>query len=253
MKIFAISDMHSYLTPTLKALKDAGWDESNPEHVIVVCGDCIDRGNETAEMVEWLIDLISKDKLIYVMGNHDLLMQSMLNRGYSLSHDVHNGTRRSYYQLLNAHTDMMNGKSSDEIVSAVLQPLYDKMVNYFETKNYIFVHSWIPTFKVGYDKYEYRKDWRNATQEEWGAATWGNPFFKAQDGLNQTGKTIVAGHWHCSLGHVIDSDGELTEFGDDACWDIYKNEAWKFIGIDKCTAHTGKVNVLILEDDFLES
>ena len=31
MKIFAISDMHSYLTPTVKALKDAGWDENNPK------------------------------------------------------------------------------------------------------------------------------------------------------------------------------------------------------------------------------
>ena len=51
-KIFAISDMHSYLTPTLKALKDAGWDENNSKHIIVVCGDALDRGNETAEMVE---------------------------------------------------------------------------------------------------------------------------------------------------------------------------------------------------------
>jgi predicted MPP superfamily phosphohydrolase len=252
MKIFAISDMHSYLTPTLSALKDAGWDENNPEHIIVVCGDALDRGNETAEMVEWLIDLINKGKLIYVCGNHDILMQEMLNRGYSMSHDKHNGTQKSYYQILNAYSNMMDGRKPDDIVREVLQPLYDKMVNYFESERYIFVHSFIPLHKVGYDKYEYREDWRNATDEEFEIAMWGNPFFYAQDGLNQTGKTIIAGHWHCSLGHVIDSDGELTEFGDDACWDIYKNEDWKFIGIDRCTAHTGKVNVLILEDDFLE-
>jgi hypothetical protein len=41
----------------------------------------------------------------------------------------------------------------------------------------------------------------------WEEAMWGNPFFKAQDGLNGTGKTIVFGHWHCSLGHLISSDG----------------------------------------------
>jgi serine/threonine protein phosphatase 1 len=252
MKIFAISDMHSYLTPTLKALKDAGWDENNPEHIIIVCGDCIDRGNETAEMIEWLIDLINKGKLIYIKGNHDILMQQMLNRGYSEWHDKHNGTQKSYYQLLNAHADKMDGRSPDKIVMAALLPLYDNMVNYFETQNYIFVHSWVPLNPKGYDTYTYKEDWRNATNEEWDKAMWGNPFFHAQDGLNQTGKTIIAGHWHCSLGHVIDSDGELTEFGNDACWDIYKNEDWKFIGIDKCTAHTGEVNVLILEDDFLE-
>ena len=194
MKIFAISDMHSYLTPTLKALKDAGWDENNPEHIIVVCGDALDRGNETAEMVEWLVDLINKGKLIYVKGNHDLLMQEMLNRGYSMSHDRHNGTEKSYYQLLNSHVDMMDGRKPDEIVRAVLQPLYDKMVNYWETKHFVFVHSFIPLHKVGYDKYEYREDWRNATDEEFEIAMWGNPYEMAEQGLNQTGKVLIFGH-----------------------------------------------------------
>ena len=166
MKIFAISDMHSYLTPTLKALKDAGWDENNSDHIIVVCGDALDRGNETAEMVAWILDLISKGKLIYVKGNHDILMQKMLDRGYSEWHDKSNGTEKSYYQLLNAHADMMDGRKPDEIVRAVLKPLYDKMVNYFETKNYIFVHSWIPANLVGFDKYEFVKYWRNATDKE---------------------------------------------------------------------------------------
>ena len=45
----------------------------------------------------------------------------------------------------------------------------------------------------------------------------------------RTGNTIVFGHWHCSLGHLISSDGELSEFGENACWDIYKNEDWKII------------------------
>lgn len=252
MKIFAISDMHSYLTPTLKALKDAGWDENNPNHKIVVCGDALDRGNETAEMVEWLVDLIDKGKLIYVKGNHDILMQQMLDRGYSEWHDKHNGTQKSYYQLLNAHADMMDGRKPDEIVRAALQPLYDNMINYFETKRFVFVHSWVPLYQVGYDKYEYREDWRNATNEEWDKAMWTNPFWRAQDGLNQTGKTIVFGHWHCSLGHLCDSKGELSEFGEDAVWEPYFNEEQGIIGIDACTAHTGKVNVLVLEDDFLE-
>ena len=251
-KLFVISDMHSYLTPTLKALKDAGWDENNPNHIIIVCGDALDRGNETAEMVEWLIDLINKGKLIYVKGNHDTLMQQMLDRGYAEWHDKQNGTQKSYYQLLNAHTDMMNGRRPDEIVREVLQPLYNKMVNYFETKKYIFVHSWVPLKKIGYDRYTYIEDWRNADDVEWNDAMWGNPFWHAQDGLNQTDKTIVFGHWHCSLGHLCDSKGELSEFGEDAIWEPYFNEEQGIIGLDRCVAHTGEINVVVLEDGFLE-
>ena len=259
MKIFAISDMHSYLTPTLKALKDAGWDENNPKHIIVVCGDALDRGNETAEMVEWLIDLINKGKLIYVEGNHDLLMQEMLNRGYSMSHDRHNGTEKSYYQLLNAHADKMDGRRPDEIVMTALLPLYDKMVNYFETQNYIFVHSWIPTNVkfAGNSKPWYQQgktltwmeDWRNANDVEWEEAMWGNPFVRADQDLNKTGKTIVFGHWHCSAGHKM--LGNCNDEFEYAIWEpcYFKNNT---IGIDRCTAHTGEVNVLVLEDEFIE-
>lgn len=259
MKIFAISDMHSYLTLTLKALKDAGWDENNSEHIIVVCGDCIDRGNETAEMIEWLIDLINKGKLIYIKGNHDILMQEMLDRGYSMSHDRHNGTEKSYYQLLNAHADMMDGRKPDDIVRAVLQPLYDNMVNYFETQNYIFVHSWIPTHKkskphpankwIPLTTDEYMEDWRNANDVEWDDATWGNPYEMAEEGLNQTGKIIVFGHFHVTYPRHKYHDED--EFGPNANFDIYYGDG--YIAIDGCiAASNGKINILTIEDDFLE-
>lgn len=251
MKIFAISDMHSYLTPTLKALKDAGWNENNPEHIIVVCGDALDRGNETAEMVEWLVDLINKGKLIYVKGNHDILMQEMLDRGYSEWYDKHNGTEKSYYQLLNANANMMDGREPNEIVREALQPLYDKMVNYFETERFVFCHSWVPLYKVGKTNpiYTYREDWRNANEVEWNDAMWGNPFKLAAQDLNKTGKTIIFGHWHCSAGHKMLGRCK-TEFGEDAIWEPCCAQG--IIGIDRCTAHTGEVNVVVLEDTLLD-
>ena len=33
--------------------------------------------------------------------------------------------------------------------------------------------------------------------------------------------------------------------------DIYKNTDWNIISIDKCTAYTKEVNVLVLEDNFI--
>ena len=258
MKIFVCSDIHSAYTPWMDALKKAGFDENNPEHIIIICGDALDRMNETVEVLEFILRMINKGRLIYVKGNHDILMQQMLDRGYSMSHDRHNGTERSYYQLLNAHADKMDGRRPDEIVREALQPLYDNMVNYFETQNYIFVHSWIPTHKkerphpankwIPLTIDEYMEDWREANDVEWESAMWGNPFKMAEQGLNKTGKVILFGHWHTSYQWA--KDGKCSEFGEDAIFDPYFGEG--YIALDACTVHTKKCNVIVLEDGFLE-
>lgn len=46
-------------------------------------------------------------------------------------------------------------------------------------------------------------------------------------------------------------DEGRSEFGEDAKWDIYKNLDQNIISIDTCTAYTGKVAVLVIEDNFL--
>ena len=112
------------------------------------------------------------------------------------------------------------------------------LVNYFETENYIFCHSWVPG----------GKDWRYATQSKWNKAFWGNPFDIASVIGNKTGKTIVHGHWHNSTGWWQKGIG--SEFDEDACFDIIEHDGC--IGLDACTAWTHKVNVLVLEDNFLE-
>ncbi len=124
----------------------------------------------------------------------------------------------------------------------------EQLVNYFETKNYIFVHSWIVVNKVGIDTYEYREDWRNSSDEEWENAMWLNPYDMAKQDLNKTGKTIVFGHFHTSYQWA--KDGKCSEFGEDADFNPYYGK--DFIGIDGCTAYTGEVNVIVLEDEFLE-
>jgi lipopolysaccharide biosynthesis glycosyltransferase len=179
-------------------------------------------------------------------------------REFPYSHDISNGTVRTVNDLGGAVEGYPFDRCCENTWNRTAA-YRDLLINYFETQNYIFVHSWIPTITYGSKKpwhtldkyYEYKEDWREATKAEWEEAMWGNPFFKAQDGMNRTGKTIVFGHWHCSLGHLISSEGKLSEFGENACWDIYKNEDWKIIGIDKCTVHTGKVNVLVVEDNFI--
>lgn len=239
-KFFVISDIHSAYTPMIKALNEAGFDENNSEHKIILCGDLFDRKDESMDVYNWAMNMISNDKLIYVKGNHETLVMDCIGRGYYKRHDHSNGTFKTIADL--APYALTFPEACDEAY-AKLKPLLDNCVDYFETKNYIFVHSFIP-IKKGY---EYYTDWRNANEKEWEDARWGNPYEQAEYGLLPE-KTLVFGHWHTSWPrHNYENK---PEWGNGADFDIYYGNG--YIAIDGCVAYTDKVNVLVLEDEFLE-
>lgn len=218
----------------------------------MVCGDCFDRGYESQEVLHFLMSLKRK---ILVKGNHDLLLEDCCSRGYPCSHDKSNGTVRTIQDLGGSPLP------SDFEECCIhtwhrLSRYRELLVNYFETENYIFVHSWIPT-NVNYEgktkpwyqegkTLTYMEDWRNANDVEWEEAMWGNPFRRWQEGLNKTGKTIVFGHWHCSAGHIM--LGHCDDNLETAIWEPCYGEG--IIGIDRCTAYTKECNVIVLEDNF---
>ena len=237
-KLFVVSDIHGFFTELKKALDDAGFDQQNPKHMLVSCGDAMDRGPQPREVIEFLNGLPNK---VLITGNHEILMEDAIRRKCFLAHDFHNGTANTAYDFckkenagLMSHAQIL-GELRDD-------PEYQKykslLVNYFETENYIFCHSWVPG----------GKDWRYVSQSKWNKAMWGNPFDIAAVVGNKTGKTIVHGHWHNSTGWWQKGIG--SEFDEDACFDIIEHDGC--IGLDACTAYTHKVNVLVLEDKFLE-
>lgn len=266
MKFFVVSDIHSFYEPFIKALENAGFDKDNEEHWLVSCGDAFDRGDESEKVLHFLMSL---ERKILIKGNHDTLFHDLCKRKFPYSNDYPNGTAKTVFDL----GEGIDGTPFDVCCDVALNKTAryrELLVNYFETQNYIFVHSWIPTqveykgkMKPWYQEgktHFYNEDWRNASDAEWEGAMWGNPFYKWQDGLNQTGKTIVFGHWHCSAGHSLlstlrssgnDTECAISEFEDDAIWEPFIHD--NIIGIDRCTAHTGEVNILVLEDNFLEA
>ncbi len=255
MKYFVVSDVHSFLDPLKAALEEKGFDSSNDEHCLIVCGDLFDRGKQSYELLTFVMSLPRK---ILIRGNHEYLLEECCYRSFPLTHDKQNGTV-STIQSIGGSVKPSDFAHCCKVTLDKTQAYRDSLVNYFETKNYIFVHSWIPTRKVSVpntaDKWipltsdEWMEDWRNANDVQWEDAMWGNPFQMWQQGLNQTGKTIVFGHWHCSAGHRI--AGRCNSEFEYAIWEPFYGEG--VIAIDRCTAHTGQVNVLVLEDSPLES
>ena len=240
-KFFVTSDIHSFMNPLKRALDEKGFDPTNKDHWLVVCGDCYDRGDDSELVLNYLMSL---ERKILIRGNHDLLLRDLCERGFPHRHDFHNGTTMTVYDLGDA------GAGNDfekccEVTQNKLREYNNLLVNYFETQHYIFVHSWIPTISQNGGFYKYDKNWRNATNDQWELAMWGNPFELAERGLNQTGKTIIFGHWHASAGWAR-AEGR-SEFGEDAKFEPYYGDG--YIAIDGMTALSHKVNMLVIEDE----
>ena len=230
-KLFCVSDIHGFFDEFKKALDESGFDENNPEHWLIVCGDCFDRGSKPLEVMNYLMGI---ERSIIVKGNHEILLLNCIQRRYPCSHDWHNGTADT---IIIFGGDIKDFGRDCAITYEKVKDFIYSMPNYFETKKYVFVHGWFPI----------KEDWRNANQNEWDDAMWRNGMEMAMySGIEN--KTIVCGHYHTSFGHHI-QDGS-PEFGEGADFSPYYGDG--IIAIDACTAYSGKVNVLVLEDEFLD-
>ena len=249
-KLFCVSDIHSFYDEFREALDNSGFDENNPNHWLICCGDYFDRGPNPVEVMNYLMGLPRK---VLVSGNHELLFNECCNRKYWCLHDVSNGTMDTICEIGGAG----EGRSFDEccvIAQHRVKPFFDSMVNYFETKNYVFCHGFIPVnCKDGLPyyyqksrKFSKKEDWRTAHQSEWEQAMWLNGMQMVMDGFDIE-KCIVVGHYHTSWGHAI-QDKTFNEFGEGADFSpfYYKD---KLIAIDSCCAHTGKINILTIENE----
>lgn len=177
MKWFCCSDIHGFYNELIQALTQAGFELTNPEHGIIVCGDIFDRGNKPLEVYNFLRNL-PKERRILIRGNHEYLLDELVTRGYARSHDVHNGTEDTLCYIAKIITDAEYNKrrlqqlitnTSSIVGELVLNTDYqaleerqhkkfknrkikeilkwiasDEWVNYYETNKYIFVHSFIP-------------------------------------------------------------------------------------------------------------
>jgi len=251
-KLFCVSDVHGFYDEMIAALDDAGFQKDNPDHWLISCGDEWDRGPNPIAVMKFFSGL---ERKVIIRGNHMQLFEELCYRCAPGWYDNSNGTLDTVLCVGNYNLDSEFDLCCERALNRTRKYRRD-MVTYFETKNHIFVHSWIPLIKKDNLPAHYTNDrkfvfdplWREATGKQWDTAMWGNPFDMAEQGLNQTGKTIVFGHWHSSTGWAK-TEGR-SEFGDDARFDVYHGDG--FIAIDACTAHSGKCNVLVLEDEFLE-
>ena len=264
MKYYVVADVHGFYDELVSALTEKGYFEDTSPHKLIVCGDLFDRGKGAEKLQNFIVDLIDREEVILIRGNHEDLLEEFveniyryLDFGVQYTHHHSNGTVNTVLQLTGL--TLTKATMYPARAQALMRhtPLYKKILpamrNYFETEHYVFVHGWIPCYGVGSGRTPNRyipmdEDWRNASEEDWGDCRWYNGMDAAYQGITEPYKTIVCGHWHCSYGHSR-YQGNGDEFGESADFSPYIAEG--IIAIDGCTAFSHKVNCIVIEDEEL--
>lgn len=262
--LFFVSDIHGEYTVLRDGLEEAGYDEDNPNHLLVVLGDIFDRGDESKSVYLYLKRLTDEKKAIVISGNHNKFFIDYLD-GTNLSpfNYMRNGVRDTFADFLdrtapfeswcfleagieyptNENFATWLKGARDEINKEYpdLLPWLKSLPHYVETKNYIGVHGAIDTMV---------EDWHYPHCERYNLVDWDaldfddGSFFGSS--IQNTDKTIIIGHF--STWHLRNIYG-LADINDEEDYSILKRDDGKVIAIDGTINYTKKLNVFKVEDE----
>ncbi len=143
MRTIAIGDIHG----CLDKLRDLIHHRIKPtsKDKLIFLGDYIDRGSDSAGVVEFLIDLKSEfPKTILLKGNHEVLMINANSdyedqAGYSNIWMLNGGraTINSYWKIFNSYNDKM------KLLIAKHFELFNSLPLFYETDTHYFCHAGI--------------------------------------------------------------------------------------------------------------
>ncbi len=232
-KLFVVSDIHGHYTLLKVALDKAGFENDNPNHLLVCCGDYFDRGHENAEVLKFFERLKHR---VLLRCNHEDLLLKLLETGKILPHNYINGTMQTLESFFGKHsidpaTDTIDFSGKTRTVDRICE-FIDETVDYFETENYVFVHGWLAA-----------NAWQEANDQQWEKARWIKWTEKYSGERPLADKTLVCGHVPCFYASRFDAARTDTNA------DIYYGNG--LIVVDAGTFDSKQINVLVLEDSLI--
>ena len=188
-RLIAIGDIHGYAS-SLEVLINKI--DPGPHDKIIVLGDFVDRGPDSARTIDLLINLSRYCKLIPILGNHEELLLSNLFEPEHL--DIEwlgfggDATLASY------------GRSLDDVPGEHIEFLQD-CVDYYETDDFFFAHaSYLPEVPLA--------------DQPWDRLRWQSIREKVPS-QHISGKRAI-------VGHTAQHDGRLLVLPHLICMDTYR-------------------------------
>jgi serine/threonine protein phosphatase 1 len=133
-KIFAVGDIHGCLDKLVSLM---GIIDVDPKKdTLLFIGDYIDRGAHSREVVDYLIDLSTRQShVVFLKGNHELMLQLYLS-GADRFAFLANGGQATLNSYLKAHSH-----AGESLIPTRHLDFFDALRQYYETDQYIFVHA----------------------------------------------------------------------------------------------------------------
>jgi serine/threonine protein phosphatase 1 len=134
-KIFAIGDIHGCLSYLEDLVAKITVDPD--EDRIVFIGDYVDRGPDAKGVVEFILELKRKYKIICLVGNHERLMMDYYDYGFNKAIWFANGgtsTVASYGIIATPEGKKINFPETH-------LRFFRSLLPYYETEDYFFVHA----------------------------------------------------------------------------------------------------------------
>lgn len=262
-KLFICSDIHGYYKEMKEALDEAGFNEKNDNHMLIVLGDVWDRGPDALALYEYLKPLTESGKAVVTRGNHEKFFMDFLEGPVSSFNYIYNGTaetiadfwhrtapfeswctlegdcnptQESYAKWAKICRNEINEEYPELLSWIKSQP------RYFETKHYIMTHGAIDT-KVPEWHYPHCYKYN---LEDWDALDFNDGSFFGESIVN-TDKTIIIGHFGTRFLREKYKYPLEPEHEDD----ILTRDDGRVIALDATTVLSHKINVLVVEDELI--
>lgn len=210
-RTLAIGDIHGHFRALLKLEELVPFRDDDQ---LVFLGDYIDRGPDSKEVIQWLIERHERGNIVTLLGNHDQMMLEAPSDDVMVDMWIRCGgdaTLNSYRPA-----DSKRLKLSD-IPDEHYEFLRSTCQLYHETETHIFVHGGVATHLSMADQSEEDLLWqklRNAHPHE-------------------SGKTVVCGHtaqasgWPLDAQHTICIDTWVYGDGWLTCLDVESLHFWQ--------------------------
>ena len=188
-RLFAIGDIHGCrvaLDTLLEAIAPG------PNDIVVTLGDYVDRGPDSRGVVDRLIELGKKTRLVGLLGNHEEMMLEVVRHG----EPHHSWLRYGGVETLDSY-----GFDGDlNFLPTEHDRFFDSLGDYFVMGDFFFTHA-------AYDP-DTPLEHQTTDMLRWYSLTEGLP------SVHKSGKTAV-------VGHTANRDGEILDVGHLMCIDTY--------------------------------
>ena len=188
-RIIAIGDIHGCSTALRKLIEVI---EPQPGDTLIPLGDCVDRGPDSRGVVEQLLALRDRCRLVPLLGNHEEMMLNFLDGRPQPDNWLDVGG----LETLVSYSPALDSSAIAQEHLAYIRTWGDC----FETDTHFFVHA------------AYEPE-RPLTQQHWQTMRW-HSLRTSIPAPHISGKTAVVGH--TSL-----KDGEVMDIGHLICIDTY--------------------------------